>query len=74
VRKTLSDSANVVEGEVSEVLEGFGLAHVRTADGQIFGLTKSTAGIEFSTLRPGIRVRCTVNQQFNRVVYAELIG
>ena len=72
--QSLLDGPQVVEGEVCEVLEGFGLAHVRTSNGRIYGLNRSTAGIEFSTLREGVRVRCRVSEKFNRVEYVELVG
>ena len=63
-----------VNGEVVEMLEGFGLAHVRTCQGQIYGLNRDTPGIEFSQLREGVRVRCKVTAKFHRVVPAQLIG
>lgn len=63
-----------VDGEVVEVLEGLGLAHVRTADGLTYGVNRQTAGIEFSQLRSGVRVRCQVTAKFNRVLRAELIA
>lgn len=62
-----------VEGELSEVLEGFGLAHVLTASGQLYGLARTTAGIEFSKLREGLHVRCQVTKKFNRVLHAQLL-
>lgn len=62
-----------LDGEVFEVLEGLGLAHVRTADGRTIGLNRHTPGIEFSKLRDGARVRCKVARTFNRVLHAELI-
>lgn len=67
------EASDYVDGEVLEVLEGIGLAHVRTADGTICGLTRSTLGIEFSQLRAGIRVRCKVVRKFSRVVQAKLM-
>lgn len=68
-----SEMFDFLDGQVFEVLEGIGLAHVRTADGRICGLNRKTEGIEFSKLREGVRVRCQVAWTFNRVVYAELI-
>ena len=63
-----------VNGEVVEILEGFGLAHVRTSQGQIYGLNRYTPGIEFSQLREGVRVRCEVTAKFHRVLHAQLIS
>jgi hypothetical protein len=34
----------VVEGVVLEVLAGFGIAHIRCADGAIYGITRKLAG------------------------------
>lgn len=68
------ETSDYVDGEVLEVLEGIGLAHIRTADGRICGLNRNTSGVEFSLLREGVRVRCKVVQKFGRVVEARLIG
>lgn len=62
-----------IEAEVFEILPGFGLAHLRAADGHIFGLRRTTPGISFDSLRIGQRVLCTVQQPFSRVVAARLI-
>ena len=67
------ETFDCVEGEVFEVMGGIGLAHVRTASGQIFGLNRDTRGIDFSKLREGARVRCSVAQKFSRVMSAELL-
>lgn len=63
-----------VEGVVLEVLAGFGLAHVRAADGSTYGLTKSTPGILFADLHEGQRVRVEVTRRFSRVMHAQLLG
>ena len=63
-----------VDGEVFEVLPGFGLAHLRTADGRILGINRRTSVIAFSQVREGVRLRCEVCPNFNRVLRAELIG
>ena len=73
------DSSNredlfVVEGEVCEVLDGFGLAHVRSLDGSIYGLNRQTLGVGFETLRVGQRVRLDVTSKFARVLHAQLTG
>ena len=73
VPSAASKTYDYVEAEVVEVLEGIGLAHVRTADGRIFGSNDNTAGIEFTALRGGVRVRCRVARKFNRVLSTELI-
>jgi hypothetical protein len=64
----------VLEGEVLEVLDGYGLAHVRAADGLTYGLTRRTPGVCFADLRKGQRVRVEVARKFNRVMYAQLLG
>lgn len=69
-----SEAFDCVEGEVFEVLEGVGLAHVRTASGHVLGLNRNTIGIEFSKLRKGVRVRCKFTLKFHRVLHAELIA
>lgn len=43
----------LVEGVVLEVLAGFGLAHLRAADGSTYGLNQQTPGIHFADLRKG---------------------
>ncbi|MCW5665468.1 MAG: hypothetical protein KIT35_16670 [Piscinibacter sp.] len=63
----------VVEGEVVEVLGGYGLAHVRALDGSTYGLTRETPGVSFADLREGQRVRVEVAHKFNRVLRALLI-
>jgi hypothetical protein len=72
--KSAAAAHAVVEGEVYEVMQGFGLAHVRTTRGTIVGLNRATPGIAFDQLHEGQRVRCDVATQFNRVLHAELIG
>ena len=62
-----------VEGEVSEVLDGFGLAHVRTSDSSLYVLNRQTPGVLFANLQVGQRVRMNVTLKFNRVLYAQLL-
>jgi len=72
-----SDTAEgslVVEGEVCEVLVGYGLAHVRSSDGSIYGLNRQTPGVPFGMLHVGQRVRIDVTSKFARVLHAQLIG
>lgn len=64
----------VVEGEVCEVLVGYGLAHVRSSDGTIYGLHRQTPGVRFGMLHVGQRVRIDVTRKFSRVLHAQLIG
>jgi len=64
----------VVEGEVCEVLFGYGLAHVRSSDGSIYGLNRQTPGVPFGMLHVGQRVRIDVTSKFARVLHAQLIG
>lgn len=64
----------LVEGEVLEVLPGYGLAHVRALDGSTYGLNRETPGVSVADLREGQRVRVQVARKFNRVLHAQLIG
>ena len=64
------ERSKVVEAEVYEVLPGFGLAHLRSADGRVYGLRRGMPGIDFDALRLGQRLRCTVMEPFSRVVEA----
>jgi len=69
-----SEGLLVVEGEVCEVLDGYGLAHVRGSDGSIYGLHRQTPGVQFGMLHVGRRVRIDVASKFSRVLHAQLIG
>jgi hypothetical protein len=66
--------ASVIDAEVIEVLKHFGLAHARSADGNVYGLTRRTPCVEFDCLAVGQRVRCEVVQPFSRVVSAKVLG
>jgi hypothetical protein len=70
----VSASTFDVDGEVWEVLENFGLAHVKTSSGDVYGLTRKTPGIIFNDLRDGQKVRCTVTHKFHCVLSAELLS
>ncbi len=65
--------AEFVERSVFEVLEGFGLAQLRAADGSVYGVKRDTPGVEFAELREGRRYRCAVTGKFNRVLRAQVI-
>lgn len=60
-------------GEVVEVLDGFGLAHLRTADVALFGINRDTQGVDFSAIRTGMRFRIVASTRYNRVVRAEIL-
>lgn len=63
----------LVEGEVLEVLDGYGLAHVLAPDGSLYGLTRETPGVSFADLHEGQRVRVEVVPKFNRVLRAQAL-
>jgi hypothetical protein len=67
-------AAPIVEGEVIEVLQGVGLAHVRGSDGLVYGLRRHTPGIDWDTVREGQRVRCWVTLKFRRVLHADVLS
>lgn len=67
-------NASSVEGEVVEVLPGFGLAHVRAADGRVLGVTRQTPGVVFDQLRPGQQLRCLVMERFHQVLRADALS
>ena len=69
----VANASSIVEGEVVEVLPGFGLAHVRAADGRVLGVTRQTPGVIFDQLRPGQQLRCRVTEQFHRVLCADVL-
>lgn len=68
-----NQGSTVVDGEVVEVLEGMGLAHVRASDGTVYGINRQTAVVQFAALRPGQHVRCHVTARFHRVLHADVI-
>jgi|GEM_PF-6232409 len=71
--QSAADSSFLVEGEVVEVLAGIGLAHVRAANGLVYGLNRKTPGIAFDALQAGQRVQCQVAAKFHRVLHAALV-
>lgn len=68
-----SDALLNCEGEVVEVLGGFGLAHLRTTNGALFGINRETPGVDFAAIRVGQRFRIVASTRFNRVVRAEVL-
>jgi hypothetical protein len=69
----LADSVFTVEGEVIEVLNGLGLAHMRGSNGLVYGLRPHTPGIDWDELREGQRFRCRVTRTFHRVLQADVL-
>lgn len=63
-----------VQGRLLEVLPGHGLAHFEAEDGCIYGVSRTTPGIDFAELREGRLVRCTVTAQPVRVLAASLVA
>ena len=61
------------DAEVFEVLPGVGLAHVRSAQGEVYGISRQTPGVRFDLLQVGQRVRCEVTPVFGRVLRASLV-
>jgi len=62
-----------IEGVVLEVFPTFGMAHVRTALGSVYGLNRTTPGVDFDRLQEGQRLLCEVKEKFHRVVHATLV-
>ena len=67
-------SSSVVEGQVVEILQDLGLAHVLGSDGLVYGLRRHTPGIDWGTVREGQRVRCRVTATFHRVLHADVLA
>lgn len=64
----------IVEGQIIEVLEGFGVAHMLTPDGFLYGLNRRTPGVDFRALQVGQRVQASVTRRLHRVLQATLIA
>lgn len=62
-----------VDGVVLEVLAGFGLAHVRSDDGRIFGISRAVVGQALDAIRESQRVRLRVLGRFYRVIEFHLL-
>lgn len=71
----MAQRSSIVVCEVLEVLPPpLALAHVRAADGLVYGLNPKTPGITFYALQPGQWVKCEVTEKFHRVLHAELVS
>ena len=70
----VESASSIVEGEVVEVLPGHGLAHIRTTDGRLVGITRKTPGVVFDLLRPGQQLRCRVTERLHRVLHADVLA
>lgn len=71
----LPKNTRLVEGDVFEVLRGFGLAHIRTDEGAIVCLNKGTPGVDnFDLIAEGQRWRCTVVHPYSRVTFAQQLS
>lgn len=66
-----SPEAFETEGEVAEVFQTTGLAHVLAPGEVVYGVTRNTPGIDFDSLRVGQSLRCLVTRQ-HRVLHATL--
>jgi len=62
-----------IECAVYEVLDAYGLAHIRAVDGSTYGLNRDTPGVKFADLREGQRVFVEVTRKFGRVLHAQLL-
>ena len=72
--ESISDHFLTVYGTVLEILPDLGLAHVRTPDSLIYGLSPYTNGLQFEMLQLGQKVRLQVTMKFGRVLHAELLS
>jgi len=71
----MTDPATTLqEGTVMEVLQGYGLAHVATSDGAVYGLNRQTPGIDFNELREGQQIGLKLEPKFGRVASAWMIA
>jgi len=59
-----------IDGVVVEVLQGCGMATVRTNAADELSLNRGTDGLHFDALRVGQRVNCEVDVLRNRVAHA----
>lgn len=67
--------AKLIEADVFDVLPSFGLAHLTTTDGRMFGVTSRTPGIaSLDDVKEGQRYLCWVIGRFDLVLRAELIS
>ena len=69
-----SDGDEYVDGVVVEVLSGFGLAHVKTNDGRLFGVSRAVIGQQaFETIYESQLARLRVQRRFARVLSYEAL-
>lgn len=61
-----------MEGEVVEVFDLAGLAHVVAEGEVVYGVTRRTPGINFDSLRVGQKLRCHVTHD-HRVLHATIV-
>lgn len=58
------------EGEIVEVLSGFGVANILCKNGVCYVVNRATPGVKFDRLRAGMRLSCRVTKKFSRVLHA----
>ena len=69
-----SDGDEYVDGVVVEVLSGCGLAHVKTDDGRVFGVSRVVIGQQaFETIYESQLARLRVQRRFARVLSYEAL-
>lgn len=69
-----SDGDEYVEGVVVEVLVGFGLAHVKTDDGRLLGVSRAVIGQHaFEAIYESQLARLRVQRRFARVISFEAL-
>jgi len=59
-----------IDGKVTEILRGFGLAVINAGGIDEFTLNRGTDGVHFEALRIGQKVSCQVAAQGHRVLHA----
>jgi len=74
ITTTVSSEAVEIDGVVLEVFPAFGMAHFRASYGAVYGLNRTTPGVDFDSLKAGQHLRCEVKEKFHRVVHATLVG
>ena len=69
-----SDGDEHVDGVVVEVLAGFGVAHVKTDDGRLLGVSRAVIGQQvFETIYESQVARLRVQRRFARVISFEAL-
>ena len=64
----MNEETRIVETTVFAVLEVFNQVRVKTDDGYRYAITAKTPGIDWSTLKEGQRVVCTVTTSLLPIV------